>query len=211
MSKTSWGKVIVFSIAAAGTVSSAVTIGDFVSGNVDFGNWSIDTRIVQWILRWVTVTLGLTAAFMAGFAIKGVVQKFKERQLESQKAIRQQAERRERDELEKAKQQRKYILHRFDWLLEWHSDIDSGYDRHEGSAERASDIAQSLEFTDNLMRLSLISPQISDVPAGDVNLIVSLVKVRKKYEFQGLDEAQALVKSLKIPARLESTLDTSVD
>lgn len=97
MSKSFWVKVGVFCVATAGAISSLVTIGEFVSGSVNLGNWSVDARIVRWILLWTASAFGLGAAFIAGLFIKGTVQFLRQRKLAKKTEDRQQAERQARD------------------------------------------------------------------------------------------------------------------
>ena len=211
MSKSFWIKGGVFCVAAAGAISSFVTIGEFVSGSVNFGNWSVDARIVRWILLWTTCALGIGAAFIAGLFIKGTVQFLRKRKLAKKNEDRQQAERQARDTLEKAKRQRKYILSRFDWLLQWHSDKDSSYERSKGMADKAAEAAQSIEFTADLERLNLINPKLIVALRADTDLIVHLAGIRKKYELRGLESAQEVAKRWKLSAKRKSKIDTSVD
>ena len=211
MSKSFWGKVGVFCVATAGAISSLVTIGEFVSGNVDFGNWSVDARIMRWVLLWITGALGLIAAFLAGLSIKGMVQFLRQRKLAKENADRQQAERQERAKSEKAKKQRKYILERFDWLLQWHSENGSIFEHHKIQANIAAELAQAMEFTVDLIRLGLMNPEINNVPRGHRDQIDHLAAVRKKYELRGLEDARRLVQLWRIPEKRKSNIDTSVE
>lgn len=196
-------------LSLSGLLSSMIAISEFVADNVAIGQWTIDARLVRWLLTWFALACGLTFIALFALRIRDVVQSHKERKLEKEAFDRQQDEIRKYAEEGKAEKQRKYILDRFDWLLRWHTSQDTATERDKSVGDRVADETQSIEFMVDLKNQNLISPKVSDTPRGNRDLVIYLAAARKKYELRGLSKTQALAKLWDSPPTRESTIDTS--